>query len=452
MADIKISALPGASTLTGAETIPLDQGGTTKKVTTDQFLTKDASGNVGVGVTPSGNFTLQAKSSFTDGFKGFLLGGFRGGASGAGYPWVGYNIRPTSTSDAYVYDVGDVVSAIKFADGISFNVAPSGTAGNAISWTQAMTLDAAGSLCVTGGVFRAATDGGATFFAEGAQHVFRRGPSGSYAEFGRFDASGSLGIGTNNPSAYGLLTINGASASANVNATTGAASYWLYEGAGTARGRIASLNGSNGLALFYGTTEGVRMDASGHLTPGGDNTQTLGSGAKRWSTVYAGTGTINTSDAREKTDVRVMAADEIEAAKALSKEIGIYQFLDSVAKKGDKARHHVGLTVQRAIELMKLHGLDPFAYGLICFDKWDDVVVEHPAVEAKAATEAKDEVVDAEGNVIEAAVEAQAAIEAKDAWAEVTLKAGDRYSFRYDQLNLFIARGIEARLAAREAK
>ena len=45
MADIKISALPGASTLTGAETIPLVQGGTTKKVTTDQFLIKDASGD-----------------------------------------------------------------------------------------------------------------------------------------------------------------------------------------------------------------------------------------------------------------------------------------------------------------------------------------------------------------------------------------------------------------------
>jgi lysozyme family protein len=39
MASTKISALPAASTLTGAETIPLVQGGVTKKVTTDQFLT-----------------------------------------------------------------------------------------------------------------------------------------------------------------------------------------------------------------------------------------------------------------------------------------------------------------------------------------------------------------------------------------------------------------------------
>ena len=54
MADIKISALPGASTLDGTETIPLVQGGTTKKVTTDQFLIKDASGDF---TTASGDFT-----------------------------------------------------------------------------------------------------------------------------------------------------------------------------------------------------------------------------------------------------------------------------------------------------------------------------------------------------------------------------------------------------------
>lgn len=324
MATTKISELPAASTLTGAESIPVVQGGVTKKVTTDQFLTKDASGNVGLGVTLSAwnsafdvvqmgaGTALTNPSSITQTWL----------SSNAFYD-TGWKYMHSAESSYYQQSLGSH----------SWYTAPSGTAGNPIGFTQAMTLD-----------------------------------------------------------------------------------------------------------------------ASGNLTPGGDNTQNLGSGALRWSTVYAGTGTINTSDAREKTEVRFMAADEIEAAKELSKEIGIYQFLDSVAKKGDKARHHVGLTVQRAIELMKLHGLDPFAYGFICFDKWDDVVVEHPAVEAKAATEAKDEVVDAEGNVIEAAVEAQAAIEAKDAWTEVTLKAGDRYSFRYDQLNLFIARGIEARLAALEAK
>jgi hypothetical protein len=91
MADIKISALPAASTLTGTETIPLVQGGVTKKVTTDQFLTaanpsytgtltggtgvvnlgsgqfyKDASGNVGLGtVSPTQRLTVEGRGIFS---------------------------------------------------------------------------------------------------------------------------------------------------------------------------------------------------------------------------------------------------------------------------------------------------------------------------------------------------------------------------------------------------
>jgi hypothetical protein len=41
-----------------------------------------------------------------------------------------------------------------------------------------------------------------------------------------------------------------------------------------------------------------------NLMPTNDNTVSLGAGAKRWTVVYAVTGTINTSDAREKTEVQ----------------------------------------------------------------------------------------------------------------------------------------------------
>ncbi len=54
---------------------------------------------------------------------------------------------------------------------------------------------------------------------------------------------------------------------------------------------------------------------------------------------------------------------------------------------------------------------------------------------------AQDAVYDAEG------VELTPAIEYKAAWTETTRTAGDRYSFRMDELNLFVARGFEARLA-----
>jgi hypothetical protein len=174
-----------------------------------------------------------------------------------------------------------------------------------------------------------------------------------------------------------------------------------------------------------GGAERLSISTSGHVAPGADNTQNFGSGSLRWATIYAGTGTINTSDAREKTPVLSLTSDEINAAKALAKEIGSYQFLASMAQKGDDARHHIGMTVQRAVEIMELHGLNPMRYGFICYDEWE-------------ATEARDAEMDEDGNVITAAVPAR--------------PAGDRYSFRPDELLLFLSRGFEARLAALEAQ
>lgn len=143
------------------------------------------------------------------------------------------------------------------------------------------------------------------------------------------------------------------------------------------------------------------------VAPGADNAQTLGDAAARWSVVWAGTATISTSDAREKTEVRQLTTAEIAAASALAKEIGAFKFLSAVAEKGDAAREHIGMTVQRAIEVMEAHGLDPFGYSFICYDKWDETP-EAPA--------------------------------------------GDRYSFRESGLYAFIAAGFEARLAALESK
>ena len=76
---------------------------------------------------------------------------------------------------------------------------------------------------------------------------------------------------------------------------------------------------------------------------------------------------------------------------------------------------------------------------LVCYDQLDTTTVDHPEVLVQDAT------YDAEG------VELTPAIAYKAAWTETTRTAGDRYSFRMDELNLFIARGFEARLAALEA-
>lgn len=166
------------------------------------------------------------------------------------------------------------------------------------------------------------------------------------------------------------------------------------------------------------------VDHNGNFVPMGDGGYDIGWGSARVNNIYAKNGAINTSDGRMKNDVRAMSDPETEAAKAIAKEIGFWTWKEQ-ADMND-VREHCGLTVQRAIEIMENFGLEPFKYGFICYDKWDEqtVVSEYgPANE------------DGSENPI-----------------YKTIPAGDRYSFRIDELNMFIAKGFEARLSALEDK
>ncbi|HDT6531923.1 TPA: tail fiber domain-containing protein [Raoultella ornithinolytica] len=165
-----------------------------------------------------------------------------------------------------------------------------------------------------------------------------------------------------------------------------------------------------------------QIGAGGALAPSNDNAYDIGGSSLRVKTIFAASGTINTSDARLKTEVRPFADNEIAAAIELGKEIGFYKWLESIEGKGDDdAREHCGMTVQKAIEIMKKYNLDPMSYGFICHDSWDEnTVVDH--------------------------------YDESDKPVYRTDPAGDRYSFRFDQLSLFIARGQEARLEIIDAK
>jgi len=197
--------------------------------------------------------------------------------------------------------------------------------------------------------------------------------------------------------------------------------------------------GFNDATMDIRTSSANRMRVtSTYLRPSNNNAMSLGDGTNRWSEVFAVNGTINTSDAREKTAVSALNDAELTAAKQLAKEIGTFKFLSAIAEKGDAARHHVGMTVQRAIEIMQANGLDPFGYGFICYNQWDDQVRHYEATSEIPA------VLDEDSNVIEPAIPAQ------PERTEVDAVAGDRYGFRVDQLLLFIARGFEARISALE--
>jgi hypothetical protein len=97
-------------------------------------------GNVGLGVTP-GTWASTAKA-FDFSFPAF-------GQDSAGSAFMSFNARESSSGN-WVYKTSDEASRFvaNVDGGFRFFTAPSGTAGNAISFTQAMTLTSGGDLLV----------------------------------------------------------------------------------------------------------------------------------------------------------------------------------------------------------------------------------------------------------------------------------------------------------------
>jgi hypothetical protein len=122
--------------------------------------------------------------------------------------------------------------------------------------------------------------------------------------------------------------------------------------------------------LSGGDTERMRIDASGVVQPGADNAQTLGSASIRWSEIFAGNGTINTSDANDKQDIESLDEAEMAVAVALKSLVKKYRWKSSVESKGDSARIHVGLMAQDVEQAFIANGLDPEQYGVFCKDVW----------------------------------------------------------------------------------
>lgn len=151
---------------------------------------------------------------------------------------------------------------------------------------------------------------------------------------------------------------------------------------------------------------------------GADNAISLGDATHRYSTVYAGTGSINTSDEREKTFIDVSEA-EIAAARQIKAVIRKFQFNDAIETKGaDKARYHFGVGAQTVWKILEDNGLDPSMYAFVCHDEWEDEFVKV----TKNILSDSGEIIDTveTGEIIQ------------------TRTAGDRYGIRYDELCMFM--------------
>ena len=114
----------------------------------------------------------------------------------------------------------------------------------------------------------------------------------------------------------------------------------------------------------------IAIDAAGSFFPMVSGTPNLGGGSNLWNTVYAATGTINTSDENYKQDIRDISVIESKVATSLKGKMKAFRFKDSVISKGDEARIHFGAIAQVIESEFKAEGLDPNSYGLFCKDIW----------------------------------------------------------------------------------
>lgn len=132
------------------------------------------------------------------------------------------------------------------------------------------------------------------------------------------------------------------------------------------------LGGRYPLQELDGTTNrGIRYYGNAFV-PRNDNIMKFGCSTNRWTELFAATGAINTSDAREKTELLSITEAEKRVALKIKASIGKFKFLDAIEKKGkEKARIHFGTTAQKVAEIFKSEGLNPDDYSLFCYDEWE---------------------------------------------------------------------------------
>jgi hypothetical protein len=244
---------------------------------------------------------------------------------------------------------------------------------------KSQVLSSADSELIGAAKFNAASSGPVLTFAKS-----RNATIGSHTAVSNNDLLGSIRFKASDGSTFG----DGASIVARADASAASTK---------TPARLVFSTATNATPSVL--TEQVVINSSGTLYPSNDNTQSLGAASFRWSVVYAGTGTINTSDERQKQDIRNLSEAEAAVAVRLKGLVKAYRFKDAFAAKGDAARVHVGVIAQDVMAAFASEGLDPMEYGVLCYDQWTEET-------------------DADGNIIKT--------------------AGDAYGVRYDELWAFI--------------
>lgn len=345
MADVKISNLPASTTpLAGTEVLPIVQSGATKQVAVNNLTAGRAvsasslsltttplgieSGGTGLSsltnkgipyATSTSAFTTDATLTF-DGLQ--LL------ASGAN----NYSIKVART-DAYASYVQLKASTYQ----ASFNWSnPAGTpfifVDDGAGATRA-SIDYYGKFCI-------GTTSASELFEVNAGNAVIGNAAGNYSCI--------------------VSRITSLPSSLAINAST-------YNG-----NLVFTYSGAVGMGFYDSTAAKItaEFDNSQNFRPGADNVYSLGTAARRWSVVYAGTALINTSDAKLKQQIEDLTSAEQTVAKTIKGLFKTFKFNSAVAEKGENARIHVGVIAQDVKAAFTAQGLDASKYALFCSDTW----------------------------------------------------------------------------------
>ena len=309
-------------------------------------MTISQAGNVGINTAPSAwsssSTALQIGSLALEDFA----------VSGANASNILNNAFRNSAGN-FVYKETDFASGYGQYDGEHrFNVAASGTAGNDISFTRAMTI-AASAIVLIGTtdstLYNNTSGGGINLFPNGSIHCAKQSTT------------------TTDPAML-------------VNNTGENGDILQLRKDGAVVGKLANTN-----AYFFisggsvsGTHAGLRFIDRSSIRPctatGGnlDNIIDLGNTAARFDDIYATNGTIQTSDRNEKQDIAELSDAEQRVAVAAKGLLRKFRWKNSVAEKGDEARTHFGIIAQDLQSAFEAEGLDADDYAMFINSTWTD--------------------------------------------------------------------------------
>jgi hypothetical protein len=282
------------------------------------------------------------------------------------------------------------------------------------------------------------------------------------ADFATKDASGNVGLGGTATQALDIIR-SGASV---VVMQARNASHTVAAYAGSGATYLGSLTASEVNVLYNGSAAWTFTSSA--FRPATDNAYAFGGASNRATVLWAVTGTISTSDMREKNWLGALADVPqrdayLAAARDIEDNLGLYQWLDAVAEKGEDARWHFGALAQAVMAIFMAHGLEEkfnldlptdkfitkskrprFRHAFLCFDTWDEVREPVMKLVKRKVGRGKN---------------AETVEEWKDTGkTRLVQTAGNRFGFRTDQLlalllaaNALMRREIEDEVSALKA-